>query len=137
MLAGRAYTYSDVDTAAVTMTYGDGRIAVIKNSRRAAFGYDQRVEVLGSDGMLEVKNVAQNTVVKSSADGITSATPLYFFLERYMPAYRAEWSSFVQSVTQKTPMPVTLDDGIAALAMAEAATLSLKRKQPVTLTEIL
>lgn len=126
----------DVDTAVVTLTYADGRIAVIKNSRRAAFGYDQRVELLGSEGMLQAQNMLENTVVKSTAAGVTGAKPMHFFLERYMPAYEAEWDAFVSAINDKTALPVTLHDGVLALAMAEAATRSAKSGQPVTLAEV-
>lgn len=126
----------DVDTAAVTLTYADGRIAVIKNSRRAAFGYDQRIELLGSDGMLEAENMLENTVVKSTASGVTAAKPMHFFLERYMPAYRAEWDAFVMAVENGTDFPVTLDDGVAALAMAEAATRSHQTGAPVEMADV-
>lgn len=121
----------DVDTAVVTMTYADGRIAVIKNSRRAVYGYDQRVEVLGADGLLQAQNMLENTVVKSTVAGVASAKPTYFFLERYMPAYGAEWDAFVTAILDKTPLPVTLKDGINALAMAEAATQSYASGLPV------
>jgi len=127
----------DVDTAVVTMTYADGRIAVIKNSRRAAYGYDQRVEMLGSKGLLQAQNMLENTIVKSTADGVTGAKPTYFFLERYMSAYRAEWAAFVDAVQAKSVVPVTLEDGVAALAMAEAATLSAGTGAPVKLADIL
>ena len=127
----------DVDTAAVTLTYADGRIAVIKNSRRAVYGYDQRVEVLGSEGLLQAQNVLENTVVKSTANGVSSAKPTYFFLERYMPAYKAEWAAFVEAVQDKSKMPVDLHDGVSALAMAEAATRSAQTGQPVAITEVL
>lgn len=127
----------DVDTAAVTMTYADGRIAVIKNSRRAAYGYDQRVELLGSQGLLQAQNMLENTVVKSTADGVVGAKPTYFFLERYMPAYRVEWAAFVDAVESGSEVPVTLKDGVAALAMAEAATLSARAGKPVRMEEIL
>lgn len=126
----------DVDTAVVTMTYADGKIAVIRNSRRAGFGYDQRVELLGSEGMLQVENMRENTLVKSTTAGVVSAKPTYFFLERYMPAYAAEWAAFVEAVTEGTPVPVTLEDGVAALAMAEAATQSRKTGQPVKLADV-
>ncbi|OUD08087.1 inositol 2-dehydrogenase [Marivivens niveibacter] len=121
----------DVDTAVVTMTYADGRIAVIKNSRRAVYGYDQRVELLGSEGLLQAQNMLENTVVKSTTAGVVSAKPTYFFLERYMPAYAAEWEAFVSAVLDGTDMPVTLEDGIAVLAMAEAATESFESGQAV------
>ena len=127
----------DVDTAVVTLTYADGRIAVIKNSRRAVYGYDQRVEVLGSEGLLQAQNVLENTLVKSTTAGVVSAKPTYFFLERYMPAYKAEWAAFVQAVQNKSDMPVDLYDGVAALAMAEAATRSAQTGQPVAMAEVL
>lgn len=126
----------DVDTAVVTLTYADGRIAVIKNSRRAVYGYDQRVELLGSEGLLQAQNMLENTVVKSTTQGVTGAKPTYFFLERYMPAYAAEWAAFVEAVNGGTPLPVTLEDGVAALAMAEAATLSIKTGGPVSLASL-
>ncbi len=127
----------DVDTAVVTMTYADGRIAVIKNSRRAVYGYDQRVELLGSEGLLQAQNMLENTVVKSTASGVTGAKPTYFFLERYMPAYEAEWDAFVRSVAGEKVLPVTLQDGVLALAMGEAATQSAKSGHPVKLAEII
>lgn len=127
----------DVDTAVVTLTYADGHIAVIKNSRRAVYGYDQRVELLGSEGLLQAQNMLENTVVKSTTQGVTGAKPTYFFLERYMPAYAAEWAAFVEAVNGGNALPVTLDDGVAALAMAEAATFSVKTGNPVSLASIL
>jgi myo-inositol 2-dehydrogenase / D-chiro-inositol 1-dehydrogenase len=127
----------DVDTAVVTLTYADGRIAVIKNSRRAVYGYDQRVELLGSEGLLQAQNMLENTVVKSTTAGVTGAKPTYFFLERYMPAYAAEWAAFVAAVSSGGGLPVTLNDGIAALAMAEAATQSARSGQPVALASVL
>lgn len=120
----------------LTLTYGDGRIAVIKNSRRAVYGYDQRLELLGSEGLLQAHNMLESTVVKSTAAGVTGAKPTYFFLERYMPAYAAEWAAFVGAVNSAKVVPVTLADGIAALAMAEAATLSSKSGEPVKLTDV-
>lgn len=126
----------DVDTAVVTMTYSDGRITVIKNSRRAVYGYDQRVELLGSEGLLQAQNMLENTVVKSTTKGVSGAKPTYFFLERYLPAYAAEWAAFVDAVNERKPFPVTLQDGITALAMAEAATRSKKTGQPVALSDV-
>lgn len=114
----------DVDTAVITLTYADGRIAVIRNSRRAVYGYDQRIELLGSDGLLQAENMLETTIRKSTTAGVTGAKPTYFFLERYMPAYAAEWAAFVDAVAEGKPVPVTLEDGVAALAVAEAATQS-------------
>ncbi|MDB2548142.1 inositol 2-dehydrogenase [Paracoccaceae bacterium] len=126
----------DFDTAIVTLHYASGELAVIKNSRRAVYGYDQRVELLGSKGLLQAQNMLENTVVKSGIHGVTGAKPTYFFLERYMQAYKAEWSAFVAAITEGAALPVTLSDGVLALAMAEAATKSAKTGQPVLLANI-
>ncbi|WP_378949570.1 inositol 2-dehydrogenase [Paracoccus sp. R86501] len=125
----------DYDTAAVTLTYADGRIATIRNTRRAGYG-DQRVELQGSEGMLQVGNLTENLLVKSTTQGVSSAKPVLFFLERYMPAYAAEWNAFVSAIQAGGEMPVTLADGVAALAMAEAATRSAKLGLPVSLADV-
>jgi myo-inositol 2-dehydrogenase/D-chiro-inositol 1-dehydrogenase len=127
----------DVDTAVVTLHFSDGRIAVIKNSRRAVYGYDQRIELLGSDGLLAAGNVLESTVSKATSAGVMSAKPEYFFLERYTRAYDAEWAAFVDAVTKKGLVPVSLADGVNALAVAEAATRSAKSKATVDLASVL
>lgn len=114
----------DVDTAVVTLVWADGRIAVIKNSRRAVYGYDQRMELLGSEGLLSAKNVLESTVEKTTAEGTLSAKPEYFFLERYTQAYRAELADFAKCAASGDALTVSLQDGINALTIAEAATLS-------------
>ena len=130
---GRA---GDIDTAVVTLSYADGKLAVIKNSRRAAYGYDQRLELLGADGLLQAQNVLENTVVKSTGQGVISAKPTYFFIERYMPAYKAEWAAFVAAVQEGDDMPVSLQDGVQALAMADAAQRSFDSSRPVRLADV-
>lgn len=127
----------DVDTAVVTLTYGDGRLASIRNSRRALYGYDQRVEVLGSEGALSAENETESTVVKSTAAGVVSAKPVYFFLERYMKAYAVEWSAFVDACVEGTPVPASIQDGINALALAEAANMSRAQGRPVEVAPLL
>ncbi len=127
----------DVDTAVVTLQYTDGRIAVIQNSRRAVYGYDQRIELLGSEGLLSAANVLEHTVSKATAAGVVSAKPEFFFLERYMRAYSAEWAAFVEAVTTGSALPVSLDDGVIALAVAEAATRSAKTGETVALATVL
>jgi myo-inositol 2-dehydrogenase/D-chiro-inositol 1-dehydrogenase len=127
----------DVDTAVVTLHYSDGRIAVIRNSRRAVYGYDQRIELLGAEGLLSAGNVLENTVSKATATGVVSAKPEYFFLERYMRSYSAEWAAFVEAVTKRGALPVTLDDGVNALAVAEAATRSAKTGSTVEMASVL
>jgi len=124
----------DVDTAVVTLTWADGRVAVIKNSRRAGYGYDQRIELLGSGGLISAQNILENSVQKITPAGATSAKPVYFFLERYMRAYEAEWTAFVEALKSGEAMPVTLGEGVAALACAEAATRSAKSGQTVALS---
>lgn len=123
----------DVDTAIITLHFADGRLAVIKNSRRAVYGYDQRIELLGSTGLLSAGNVLENTVARITTDGALSAKPEYFFLERYMRSYEAEWNAFVKAIQTQGALPVTLDDGVNALAVAEAATQSAKTGQTVAL----
>ena len=124
----------DVDTAVVVLTYGDGRIATIRNSRRAPYGYDQRVEVLGALGTLEAQNEIENTVVATTEAGRISARPVYFFLERYMRAYAIEWSAFVDACVDGKDVPATIQDGVNALALAEAAVRSLAEARPVDVT---
>jgi myo-inositol 2-dehydrogenase/D-chiro-inositol 1-dehydrogenase len=124
----------DVDTAVVTMTYADGRIAVIKNARRAAYGYDQRLEILGSDGQIAVGNVTENLIVTSTKAGVTAAKPVHFFLERYHAAYATEWGAFVEAALDGAPVPVSLADGVAAQACAEAASQSVQSGQPEDVT---
>jgi myo-inositol 2-dehydrogenase/D-chiro-inositol 1-dehydrogenase len=126
-----------VDTAVITLNYADGRIAVIKNSRRAAYGYDQRLELLCSKGLLQAQNMLENTVVKSTVDGVSNAKPMYFFLERYKAAFEVEWAAFVEATASGAEYPANLDDGIAALAMAEAATLSAQIGSRVELAQYL
>ncbi len=124
----------DIDTGVVVLTYADGRIATIRNSRQAPYGYDQRVEVLGTTGTLAVENEIENTLVKSTAEGVASAKPVLFFLERYMRAYAIEWSAFVDAVVDGKPVPATVQDGVNALALAEAANRSLAEGRPVSVT---
>ena len=78
----------------------------------------------------------ESSVVKSTKAGVTAAKPMHFFLERYMPAYRTEWAAFVAVVTDNAAIPVSLADGVAALAMAEAATISARTGQPARLADV-
>jgi myo-inositol 2-dehydrogenase/D-chiro-inositol 1-dehydrogenase len=129
-------TAGDVDTAVMVLKFEDGRIAVIKNSRRAVYGYDQRIELLGSEGLLSANNVLEHTVEHISVNGAVSAKPEYFFLERYMRAYESEWAAFVEAVEDGKPVPVSLADGVLALAVAEAATKSSQSGLTVNLNSI-
>lgn len=125
----------DIDTALVTMRFADGRVAVVKNSRRAAHGYDQRIELLGSDGMLEAGNVLENTVIRSGRAGVVHAKPENFFLQRYHRAYEIAWDGFVTCVLAQTQPPVTARDGLNALLLAEIAGEALRIGGPVSVSD--
>lgn len=126
----------DVDTAIVTLKFANGVIGSIDNSRQAVYGYDQRVEVFGSKGMVDVKNNLPNTHTIYNADGVTSEKPLYFFLERYMAAYGNEMKVFVDCVVNDKPSPVNGQDGRAPVVIGMAAQKSLEEGRPVKISEI-
>ena len=111
----------DVDTAVVGLETASGAVAVITNSRRTTYGYDQRIEAHGSEGMLAAGNVPESTLVHGGAHGFTSQKAMHFFLERYSQAYRAEWDHFVDVLDGKAEPSPTGIDGARALAMADAA----------------
>ncbi len=121
----------DIDTATVTLTTASGTHAVILNSRRATYGYDQRIEVLGADGLLQAFNKLESTVVQSSAQGVVGEKPQHFFLERYMDAYKAELQTFIDAVNAGQDPDPTGEDGMAALKLADAAAESLRTGKPV------
>jgi len=123
----------DVDTAVVTLRTASGRLAQISNSRRAAYGYDQRIECHGSTGMLRAGNQRATTVELATADGFVRDPVLHFFLERYGPAYRAELDAFIAAVSNGRPPAPTGEDGLAALRLADAAQQSLETGAPVRL----
>lgn len=121
----------DVDTAVVVMKTAAGRICQISNSRRASYGYDQRIEVHGSGGLLRAGNIHKSTVEMATGAGFLADPVQDFFLERYAEAYRAELAHFVDCVeTGKAPSP-SGEDGLAAQRLADAATLSWKTGAPV------
>jgi myo-inositol 2-dehydrogenase / D-chiro-inositol 1-dehydrogenase len=123
----------DIDSAMVLLRTASGRLAHINNSRRAAYGYDQRIEVFGAKGMLRAANITPTSVERFGAGGTLRDAPLHFFLERYAAAYRAELTSFVDSLHKKKAMPVGPHDGRQALVLAEAALKSLKTNSSVKL----
>lgn len=122
----------DVDTAAVVLTTASGKICQISNSRRATYGYDQRIEVHGSGGMLRAGNVLENTVQSATGAGFRAAPAMHFFLERYEAAYRAEMAYFADCLgAGKAPAPGIVD-GLRAQLLADAAALSREEGRPVT-----
>ncbi|QHQ60456.1 inositol 2-dehydrogenase [Anaerocolumna sedimenticola] len=126
----------DIDTAIITMKLSNGALAVIDNSRKADYGYDQRAEVFGSKGQVAVTNDSGSTAVISTASGVTGEKPLYFFLERYMASFSKEVSLFVQAIINDTEVPVNINDGLQPVLIAKAAKKSLDENRPVLLKEI-
>ncbi len=123
----------DLDSTAVTIRTRQGRLCQINTSRRAAYGYDQRFEVLGSTGMLQCGNHTPSEVVQSDAKGVRRDKPENFFLQRYSAAYRLEITHFFECLHSGAPFRTTIADGVAAQVLAEAAAQSCQSGQPVTL----
>lgn len=132
-LIGKA---GDIDTAIISLKMANGALAVIDNSRKAAYGYDQRAEVFGSKGQASVSNDTNSSLILSSETGIHAEKPLYFFLERYMASFTKEIRMFVQAIEQDCPVPVDINDGLQPVLIAAAALRSLKEHRPVLLSEI-
>lgn len=124
----------DVDTAVVILQTKSGKVCEISNSRRATYGYDQRVEAHGSKGMLAANNILETTVEHSGAHGITTDKVLNFFLERYDSAYRSELDAFVKAVKAGVEPSPSGQDGLLALVLADAAYQSWKTGQTVKLS---
>jgi myo-inositol 2-dehydrogenase / D-chiro-inositol 1-dehydrogenase len=121
----------DVDTAGVLLKTASGRIAQISCSRRAAYGYDQRIEVHGAKGLLAAGNRFATTLTKADAQGYTSDPALPFFLERYAEAYRAELAAFLAAVLGGAPVSPSGEDGLRAQILADAATAAARTGSPV------
>jgi myo-inositol 2-dehydrogenase / D-chiro-inositol 1-dehydrogenase len=130
-------TLGDHDSVNVILRTETGRQAVITNSRRAAYGYDQRIEVLGSDGSAAAENMRQANVEIATKAGFQRPPLLDFFMTRYVAAYAAEIAAFIAALKAKTPMPVGGEDGLRALALADAAILSVRQGRAVKVSEIL
>ncbi len=124
----------DYDSASVMLFTASGKHATISNSRRATYGYDQRVEVHGSKGMLRAGNVHMTTLERADGAGFTQDVIQNFFIDRYVAAYAAEVNSFIDAMTRGTTPTPSGQDGLAAQKLAEAATQSLKTGQAVRVT---
>ena len=126
----------DIDSAVITLTYEDGTMAIIDNSREAAYGYDQRVEVFGSRGMVKADNNLHDTHQLFNSEGSHAALPLHFFLERYAAAYKTEIREFIYALSNNTDLPVDGNDGLQSLKIGLAAIKSIKENRPVKTAEI-
>lgn len=126
----------DVDTAVVTLEHADGTLTTIDNSRRATYGYDQRVEVHGSNGMAASENPLVHTTVVRTAAGLGAAQVPNFFLDRYVPAYLAQWFAFVDAVRAGAPGTPGVADARAPLTIGLAALRSQREGRPVEVAEI-
>jgi myo-inositol 2-dehydrogenase/D-chiro-inositol 1-dehydrogenase len=128
--------FGDVDTAVITLVHANGCLTAIDNSRRARYGYDQRVEVFGAEGMAASGNPLGHTATVATASGTSSATLPYFFLERYIPSYVREWEAFVGAVASGTPPPVGPADARAPLVAGLAAWTSVREGRAVNVSEV-
>lgn len=126
----------DVDTAVIVLTHVNGALTTIDISRRAVYGYDQRVEAFGSDGMAQSANHHEVNAVMATGDGYRQSPLQHFFLERYAVSYLDQWAAFVDAVEHGTPMPVSGLDGRAPLVIAMAAKTSMDEGRPVQISEI-
>jgi myo-inositol 2-dehydrogenase / D-chiro-inositol 1-dehydrogenase len=126
----------DIDTAMITLKFANGAIGTIDNSREAAYGYDQRVEVFGSLGSASSANLYADAVTLSTAESVRRGLPLNFFMDRYIPSYQAELIEFIQCIVDDKTPSVTGYDGRVPVVMAKAALRSYQENRPVRLDEI-
>jgi len=128
--------FGDIDTDVVILKFANGAVGTIDNSRKAVYGYDQRLEVFCSNGTAFVENEKENVAVKGSREGFLSSKVPYFFMQRYAPCYVEEVRQFVECVREDKPTPTTGTDGRAAVVLGYAAWRSLRENRPVKVSEI-
>lgn len=126
----------DVDTAITTLMFSNGMLGSIDNSRKSVYGYDQRIELFGSKGMARADNVLDSTTSYSGPNLVASDKPMFFFLQRYIDAYRLELESFFGAVRGEHPIECTFEDGIKAIRLAQAAKESQETGQVVKVKSI-
>jgi myo-inositol 2-dehydrogenase/D-chiro-inositol 1-dehydrogenase len=128
--------FCDIDTNVVTLKFASGAVGAIDNSRKAVYGYDQRLEVFCSNGTAMAGNEMENTALKGSVDGFHAARVPHFFMQRYAPCYVEEVRQFVECVRDDKPTPITGKDGRAAVVLGHAAWKSFHENRPVKVSEI-
>ncbi len=126
----------DIDTAVIVMRFANGVIGTIDNSRKAVYGYDQRVEVFGSGGSVRSGNDYPNTTLVSDAASVHRDLPLNFFMDRYVEAYVEELRTFIACIREDRVPPVTGMDGRQSILMGYAARKSYAEHRPVRLSEV-
>lgn len=126
----------DIDTAIISLKFENGVIGTIDNSRKAVYGYDQRVEVFGSGGSIYAENQTPSRTVLSNIEGVHTPNPLRFFIERYTESYIKEMQAFIDAIINDTETPVSGIDGRVPIVMALAAQKSYQERRPVKLSEI-
>lgn len=127
----------DVDTAIITLNFSNGALGVIDNSRKAVYGYDQRVEIFGSKGMVCADNNYPENHCYFAGDGVHRSLPLNFFMDRYLDAYANEMKIFCDAVLKGSELPVSGEDGLMSVAIALAARKSHLEGRPVKISEII
>jgi myo-inositol 2-dehydrogenase/D-chiro-inositol 1-dehydrogenase len=136
LIEPQLHEFGDIDTNVITLKFANGAVGAIDNSRRAVYGYDQRLEVFCSNGTAMANNEAEDTTVKGSPAGLLSAKPPHFFMQRYAPCYVEEVRQFVECVRDHKQTPTTGVDGRAAVVLGYAAGKSLRENRPVKISEI-
>jgi len=126
----------DIDTAVISLKFANGALGIIENSRKAVYGYDQRVEVFGSKGTALAENNRPTSTIILNDSGTMQDKPLYFFLERYQTAFIAELQAFVNAVIEDKPTPVSGKDGLTPVLIALAAQESLNSGKPVKVASV-
>jgi myo-inositol 2-dehydrogenase / D-chiro-inositol 1-dehydrogenase len=125
----------DIDSAYIIIRFDNGVTAMIENSRQCAYGYDQRLEAFGSAGMVRAENPLKTTTTFSNGSGVHGDRQLDFFIDRYAESYRLEMRAFVDALKTGVPMPITGEDGLAAMQIALAAQQSYEEGRPVRVVQ--
>lgn len=128
--------YNDIDTAITTLTFEDGSLGVIDNSRQALYGYDQRIEVFGNLGVVSAENERYTNIQIATKESITLDHPKFFFLDRYKDAFLEEIQEFAKAIIEEKPLSCSGVDGYKAELIALAAQKSYKEKRSVSISEL-
>jgi len=127
----------DIDTAYLMLTFRNDVTVMIENSRKACYGYDQRLEVFGSGGMMKAENPLKTTNCFMDQNGVHLSRNLDFFIDRYAESYLLEMKAFIEALQQNIPMPVTGEDGLKAMILALAADKSMRENRVVKVSEVM